>query len=395
MRQPAQRRALPGARRRSALGHVGGLVPAEHRAGARKVADLEQALLEVRELLLHRGTATSLPRLRGLCGSGCGLVLGRRRAARCLGLAPDGRARGNGSAPAGGCWQKRRHPINDRGPRPHRARRALRLMRAVADCQALLGLHAGGGSFQLANVRLEVRAGAEGHTEGLAALAFATSDGAKAQRLLQQRALPVAAEADGTLHIAPPATHGVHISLVPRTGAEAPRSSPPVPGADGASCVSGLDHVVIRTPNPERAVALYAGRLGLSLRLDRSEPKWGARLLFFRCGDLVVEVVHDLEVRPRRWARQAVGPLLARPRRRQGACAAARGRRRGFRHPQGPPPRHRGLHREEPHGERADADARRCARMKRKRPLARPPRIDPSRGAVTGSGGTWPSRCCW
>jgi catechol 2,3-dioxygenase-like lactoylglutathione lyase family enzyme len=53
--------------------------------------------------------------------------------------------------------------------------------------------------------------------------------------------------------------------------------------------------VVIRTPNPERAVALYAGRLGLSLRLDRSEPKWGARLLFFRCGDLVVEVVHDLE----------------------------------------------------------------------------------------------------
>ncbi|MEZ0301176.1 MAG: VOC family protein [Hyphomicrobiaceae bacterium] len=166
---------------------------------------------------------------------------------------------------------------------------------AVADCQALLGLHAGGGSFQLANVRLEVRAGAEGHTGGLTALAFATSDGANAQRLLQQRALPVAAEADGTLRIAPPATHGVHISLLPRTGAEAPRFSQPVPGADGASCVSGLDHVVIRTPNPERAVALYAGRLGLSLRLDRSEPKWSARLLFFRCGDLVVEVVHDLE----------------------------------------------------------------------------------------------------
>ena len=39
----------------------------------------------------------------------------------------------------------------------------------------------------------------------------------------------------------------------------------------------------------------HAGRLGLSLRLDRSEPKWSARLLFFRCGDLVVEVVHDLE----------------------------------------------------------------------------------------------------
>ena len=57
----------------------------------------------------------------------------------------------------------------------------------------------------------------------------------------------------------------------------------------------GLDHVVIRSPNPERAVALYAGRLGLSLRLDRSEPAWGARLLFFRCGDLVVEIAHDLK----------------------------------------------------------------------------------------------------
>jgi catechol 2,3-dioxygenase-like lactoylglutathione lyase family enzyme len=53
--------------------------------------------------------------------------------------------------------------------------------------------------------------------------------------------------------------------------------------------------VVIRSPHPERAIALYAGRLGLSLRLDRTEPAWGARLIFFRCGDLIVEVVHDLE----------------------------------------------------------------------------------------------------
>ena len=53
--------------------------------------------------------------------------------------------------------------------------------------------------------------------------------------------------------------------------------------------------MVIRSPNPERAIALYAGRLGLSLRLDRTEPAWGARLLFFRCGDLIVEVAHDLK----------------------------------------------------------------------------------------------------
>ena len=51
----------------------------------------------------------------------------------------------------------------------------------------------------------------------------------------------------------------------------------------------------MRTPNPERAIAFYAGRLGLDLRLDRSNPEWGSRLLFFRCGDLVVEIAHDLK----------------------------------------------------------------------------------------------------
>jgi catechol 2,3-dioxygenase-like lactoylglutathione lyase family enzyme len=69
--------------------------------------------------------------------------------------------------------------------------------------------------------------------------------------------------------------------------------SPPEPPAapDG---VTGLDHVVIRTPDPERAAALYGARLGLDMRLDRSNPAWGARLMFFRCGDLIVELAHDL-----------------------------------------------------------------------------------------------------
>jgi catechol 2,3-dioxygenase-like lactoylglutathione lyase family enzyme len=52
---------------------------------------------------------------------------------------------------------------------------------------------------------------------------------------------------------------------------------------------------VVRTPNAERAIAFYAGRLGLDLRLDRSNPQWNARLLFFRCGDLVVEIAHELK----------------------------------------------------------------------------------------------------
>jgi catechol 2,3-dioxygenase-like lactoylglutathione lyase family enzyme len=52
-----------------------------------------------------------------------------------------------------------------------------------------------------------------------------------------------------------------------------------------------MDHVVISTTDPERAAALYGARLGLDMALDRSHPEWG-RLMFFRCGDLIVEVVH-------------------------------------------------------------------------------------------------------
>ena len=61
------------------------------------------------------------------------------------------------------------------------------------------------------------------------------------------------------------------------------------------SGVTALDHVVVRTPAPERALANYGAKLGLDLRLDRTAPKWGSRLLFFRCGDLTVEIAHDLK----------------------------------------------------------------------------------------------------
>jgi catechol 2,3-dioxygenase-like lactoylglutathione lyase family enzyme len=86
------------------------------------------------------------------------------------------------------------------------------------------------------------------------------------------------------------AGHGVAIRLAAK-GDDAP--SPFV--TEEAACVSALDHVVVRTPNPERAIAFYAGRLGLDLRLDRSNEQWGSRLLFFRCDDLVVEIAHDLK----------------------------------------------------------------------------------------------------
>jgi catechol 2,3-dioxygenase-like lactoylglutathione lyase family enzyme len=67
---------------------------------------------------------------------------------------------------------------------------------------------------------------------------------------------------------------------------ERPRSVP-----SAAAPITAMDHVVVSTADPERAAALYGARLGLDMALDRSHPDWG-RLMFFRCGDLIVEVVH-------------------------------------------------------------------------------------------------------
>jgi catechol 2,3-dioxygenase-like lactoylglutathione lyase family enzyme len=58
--------------------------------------------------------------------------------------------------------------------------------------------------------------------------------------------------------------------------------------------IVGLDHIVISTDAPERAAALYGARLGLDMTLDTSMPDWGTRLMFFRCGDLIVEIVHRM-----------------------------------------------------------------------------------------------------
>src|SRR5437660_9618778 len=66
---------------------------------------------------------------------------------------------------------------------------------------------------------------------------------------------------------------------------ERPRS---VPSADAP--ITAMDHVVVSSADPERAAALYGARLGLDMALDRSHPDWG-HLMFFRCGDLIVEVV--------------------------------------------------------------------------------------------------------
>jgi catechol 2,3-dioxygenase-like lactoylglutathione lyase family enzyme len=144
-----------------------------------------------------------------------------------------------------------------------------------------------------------IRGAIEANGEGLASLCFRVSDIARLHRRLDRLALkpePVGdAEScnmlsDASLawkrtRAATEATRGVRMFFLERA-AERPRSDP-----SGPAPVTGLDHVVISTTDSERAAALYGARLGLDMALDRSHPDWG-RLMFFRCGDLIVEVVH-------------------------------------------------------------------------------------------------------
>ena len=66
------------------------------------------------------------------------------------------------------------------------------------------------------------------------------------------------------------------------------------PTDDVVSSVSGCDHVVVNTAEPDRASELYGAKLGLRLALDKKFPDWGMRLLFFRVSGITVELAAPL-----------------------------------------------------------------------------------------------------
>jgi catechol 2,3-dioxygenase-like lactoylglutathione lyase family enzyme len=135
--------------------------------------------------------------------------------------------------------------------------------------------------------------------EGLVSVCFRTGDIAKMHRRLDRLALKpepiIDAESrdvasGATLswkrtRAATEATRGVRLFFL-EMAKERPRS---IPSADAP--ITAMDHAVVSSADPERTAALYGARLGLDMALDRSHPDWG-QLMFFRCGDLIVEVVH-------------------------------------------------------------------------------------------------------
>jgi catechol 2,3-dioxygenase-like lactoylglutathione lyase family enzyme len=134
--------------------------------------------------------------------------------------------------------------------------------------------------------------------EGLASICFGTGDIAKLHRRLDRVALkpdPIAEvesrdlASGGSLRwkrtrAATHLTRGVRMFFL-ELAKERPHSA-----ATTAAPILALDSVVVSTEDSERAAALYGARLGLDMALDRSHQEWG-QLMFFRCGDLIVEVV--------------------------------------------------------------------------------------------------------
>jgi catechol 2,3-dioxygenase-like lactoylglutathione lyase family enzyme len=135
--------------------------------------------------------------------------------------------------------------------------------------------------------------------EGLASLCFRTRDIAKMHRRLDRLALKPEAVVEvesrdaisgATLswkrtRATREASGGVRLFFLERD------KERPLSVRTTAASIAAMDHVVVSTSDPERAAALYGARLGLDMALDRSHPDWG-RLMFFRCGDLIVEVTH-------------------------------------------------------------------------------------------------------
>ncbi|ODT89231.1 VOC family protein [Phenylobacterium sp. SCN 70-31] len=218
----------------------------------------------------------------------------------------------------------------------------------------LLGLEAdwigsGGGVrqawFQLPNTALDLispdgegafsdglRKRLEARGEGVLAYAFRTPDIAAAAKLMNRRGLPASTPtpltltaADGrtrtwtTSNLDPAATGGLPLILT--QAAELPLSPPSTDAA-----ITRLDHVVVLTENVDRALAVYGAKLGLDLRLDRENPQWSARQLFFRCGDAVVEMAARIGGEAKPESRDRSGGLawrVADPHAAQARIAAA------------------------------------------------------------------------
>lgn len=145
---------------------------------------------------------------------------------------------------------------------------ALDAYRVLFDASSV-GIEGGVERFQLRRGALEVARGTPG-----AAVCFAVERGD------DLGAWPTASEDH----------NGLEVRVISEPPVEAA-----VPRPNG---IEAIDHVVVHTGAPDRAIAHWRDRLGLRLALDRTFPDRGLRLLFFRSGGLTLEFAAPLGADP-------------------------------------------------------------------------------------------------
>lgn len=170
--------------------------------------------------------------------------------------------------------------------------------------------------FTLANTSLElmapvgegepadrVRAALDAQGEGLASLAFGVADIEGARHRFARLGLSPSEISDGEsrdlgsgramtwrrFRTDAKATGGIRMFFLHRAEPVA------LSAATASAPIDTLDHLVLSTPDPERAAALYGARLGLDMKLDRMVEALQTRFLFFRQGGLVFEIIHSLK----------------------------------------------------------------------------------------------------
>ncbi|RPA66308.1 glyoxalase/bleomycin resistance/dioxygenase family protein [Gordonia oryzae] len=148
----------------------------------------------------------------------------------------------------------------------------------------LLGLPQPTVDMDVSTARIRLRTNTSGDQNRIL---FGVPDADGHVRLLRRRGLdlsePTGAEMAGEWHV-DTMPFGV-TPAEPVTDPARTASSPEV-----AADIAGIDHLVFSSPDRNLAVALFGATLGLDFRLDRRVVH-GLRHLFFRLGDLVIEVV--------------------------------------------------------------------------------------------------------
>lgn len=142
-------------------------------------------------------------------------------------------------------------------------------------------------SFQLANTCLRLVGTTE--RQGMKQLVFGSPDLESARRRLPNVGVDVLEgdSDDNFLALNPETTRSVNLAVA----AERESVSEDL-ASEGA--LAGLDHAVVASGDGDFTSALLSGRLQLDMRLDLTNQDWDSRLMFFRCGDLIVEVYQSL-----------------------------------------------------------------------------------------------------